>query len=156
MSLGCTMGKINLMANKLKPLLIILFKEIVPLLLFLYVLYLLVVAVKQNSKYNFLFYIAIISIIAIVGFVIFSIKKLNYGKIQVLKSIGISLLITMGIEIIFFLIGFFTGSLSGTCKEGGYCPGPFKTFLLFMPYTATAVFLITILIYYIVKLIKNK
>lgn len=112
--------------------------------------------VATRSSFSPVFYIAIFLIIVVVGLVVFFIKKLKYGLNQILKSVGISLLITSCIEILFYLIGSLLGFFRVYCKPGGHCPGPFEIFLEYLPYTATLIFLLTILIYYITKFIKNK
>ena len=107
--------------------------------------------VSEKSSLSPLFYIIILSVLFIVGLIIFFIKKLDYDINQILKSVGISLLITLIIEILIFI--FFKPTIY--CGLGESCPSSFEYFLGFLPYTAATIFLITILIYYIVKFIKN-
>ena len=109
-----------------------------------------------KSGFSSLFYITILVVIIIIGLVIFFIKRLNYGFKQVLKSIGFSLLVTLIFEILFFVIGLPIGLFSVWCKMGGKCPTAFEVYLEYVPSTAITVFLVSLFVYYVVKIVKRR
>jgi len=111
--------------------------------------------VTESSTLSSEFYLIAFLAIVVVSLTIFFIKKLNYNLNKILKSIWVSLAITAGIEILFFIIGNF-GMFRVKCKEGIACITPFEVFLKALPYTATVIFLIVIFIYYLIKFIKRK
>ena len=110
--------------------------------------------VVETKSMSLTFYILLLAVVVIVIFIIFFIKKLKYNSKQILKSIIISLLITFGIQILFLVISRFLPQ--PTCKIGGHCPTTAEISLLFFHYTAPAIFLIVILIYYIIKFARRK
>ncbi len=78
-------------------------------------------------------------------------KKINYSEIA-----GISFLITIAIEVIFYIITYSFGLLIPVCQSGYYgCPSQFENFVYFLPYTAIPLFLVTFIIYYLVKIWKK-
>lgn len=105
-----------------------------------------------------LFYIAIITIIIVITLIIFFIKKLNYNFKQVLKSIWISLLITIGIQILVLLIGAFIlpEAICDAKNSTVRCPTNADIFLSYLPYTMPVILLFIILIYYTTKFIRKK
>jgi len=85
-------------------------------------------------------------------------------KINYLKMAGISLLITAGIEFLYYIIGYVSGKFVVTCPlsnlQAGLiydCSGqtPFKIFLGTVPETAIVIFLITFVIYSLIKIWKK-
>lgn len=119
--------------------------------------------VPVRSALSPLFYIFVFFIMAIVGLVIFFIKKLDYRLNQILRSVAISLLITLGIELLLVVIAS-PGILDVTswrdmvaaCRIQPFeCKTPFMIVLDIIP-LAPIIFLLTILIYYIIKFIKSK
>ncbi|MBI2499561.1 hypothetical protein HYV88_04945 [Candidatus Woesearchaeota archaeon] len=108
-----------------------------------------------TNSFSSLFYITPLVIIAIITLIIFFIRKLNYNFKQVLKSIWISLLITISIQILVLLVSMFLLPQQ-LCKIGANCPTNAEVSLSFLPYTTPIIFLFVILIYYIKKFIKKK
>lgn len=112
--------------------------------------------VSERTILSPLFYIILFSIISIIGLIIFFIKKLNYNFSKILKSIVISLLITLIIEVLFYVVGSWLHWFMVYCSGWGKCPSSFEIFIGYLPYTATTIFLITILTYYLVKFVRRK
>ncbi len=113
--------------------------------------------VNATSSLSPLFYIVLLVIILKIASIIFFIKKLEYGSKQIWKSIGISILFTFGIQILLLIIlSFLPGVPGPTCKVGASCSSNAEISLSFFPYTAPAIFIVVMLIYYIIKFIKNK
>ena len=110
--------------------------------------------VGETKSLSLTFYILLLIVIVIVVLIIFFIKKLKCNIKQILKSIVISLLITIWVQILFLAISRFLPQ--PTCKIGGHCPTTADISLLFFPYTAPAIFLIVILIYYIIEFFRRK
>lgn len=108
--------------------------------------------VPERSALSPVFYIFVFVIISMVGLVIFFIKRLDYKLNQVLRSLWISLLITLGIQILLAIIASIFGIYD--C-DLGKCPSPFEQALRFTAYTLPIIFLIVILVYYIIKFIKR-
>lgn len=110
-------------------------------------------AIETNAL-SPVFYIILLTLIVIMGLIIYFMKKTKSGLKQILKSISISLIITFFIEVLLWIIG--RPLFSVFCATGKSCPSKFDVFLGLLPYTAIAIFLITLLIYYIIKLAKSK
>ncbi len=110
--------------------------------------------VSASKSLSPTFYILLLLTIIIIASIIILFKKLNYNFKQISKSIGISLLITVGIKIILLIVSFFLPQ--PMCKIGAHCPSNAELFLSLSPYTIPAIFLIVLLIYLIVKVVKNK
>lgn len=100
------------------------------------------------------FYILLIITIVIIISIVLLIKKLNYNFKQISKSVGISLLIAIFIKIILLIISYFLPQ--PMCKLGVYCPSNAGILLSMSIYTIPAIFLIVLLIYLVVKVIKQK
>ena len=105
--------------------------------------------VSASKSFSSIFFILLLLTIIIIVSIIILIKKLNYNFKQISKSIEISLLITLGIEIILLIVSFFL--LQPMCKMGAYCPSNAELLLSLSPYTIPAIFLIVLLIYLIVN-----
>ncbi|MCG2692692.1 hypothetical protein L6279_01120 [Candidatus Parcubacteria bacterium] len=110
--------------------------------------------VSASKSLSPAFYILVLLTIAIIASIIILIKKLNYDFKQISKSVGISLLITIGIKIILLIVSFFLPQ--PMCKMGAHCPSNAELLLSLSPYTIPAIFLIILLIYLIIKIVKNK
>jgi len=104
-----------------------------------------------SKSLSLTFYILLSLVILLVTLVIFLIKKLKYDAKQIWKSIGISLLISIGIQLLLMIISFFLPQ--PMCKIGGHCPSQAEILLLLSPYIIPGVFLIAILFYYIIILL---
>ena len=94
------------------------------------------------------YYFFILLLLVIIGLIIYFIKKLQCNFSQILKSIRLSLLITAIIEIIGILPLTFLFNMTIQCSYGK-CPTPLTLFIGFLPYTASIIFILTLLIYYI-------
>ena len=109
-------------------------------------------------------YILFFAIIAVLGILIFCIKKLKQDYKQVLKSIGICLLIVIALEIIILILGLSLNWFELTyVTEKVECvgchpvsPGEFEIFLLSTTVTAPSLLCITLLAYYLVKVFRKK
>ena len=113
------------------------------------------VEVTAETAFFPLFYIIIISAIVIIALIIFFIGKLKYNSKQIWKSIWVSLLITIGIHLLMLIISFFLPQ--PMCKQGYWdCSNNAELLLGISPYTIPLIFLIVILIYYIIKVIKKR
>jgi len=110
--------------------------------------------VSASKSLSPTFYVLVLLTIIIIASIIFLIKKLNYNFKQISKSIGLSLLITIGIKIILLIVSFFLPQ--PMCKMGAHCPSNAELLLHLSLYTIPAIFLIVLLIYLIVKILKNK
>jgi hypothetical protein len=53
-------------------------------------------------------------------------------------------------------MGYPPGWFTVMCKIGARCPGPFDIFASNLPYTASALFLLTLLIYCVLDHIRNR
>ena len=77
-------------------------------------------------------------------------------KINYLKIAGISLLITAIIELAFYIIGSFFNIFMVYCEPGYYeCPSQFDMFISYLPFTAIPIFLITFVIYSLIRIWKK-
>ena len=74
-----------------------------------------------------------------------------FDKNKFLKCLIISLIITLVIEVVFFILGTSLGWFIIRCKQGAPCPTEIEHFLLSLLYTAPVIFIITFLIYYAIK-----
>ncbi len=77
-------------------------------------------------------------------------EKINYMKIA-----WVSLLITLGIEVLFYVIGSSFDMFVVYCFSGANCPTQFDIFVSYLPYTAIVIFLITFVIYSLIKIFKR-
>ena len=103
------------------------------------------------------FYVTIFIAIVILALIVLLTRKLNYDFNKILKSIGISLLITVGIKIFLLIISFFLSQpMCKTIANGGRCPTNADILLASSLYTLPAIFLIVLLIYLIIKITKAK
>jgi len=109
----------------------------------------------SSHSYSIYFYLAIIIPILIIGMIIFFIRKLKYDHKKILKSVWISLLITLILEGLFYVIGSYFRFFEVMCKIGADCPTQFQMFINYFFYSFIAIFLIVIFIYYIIKMIKT-
>ena len=75
---------------------------------------------------------------------------------QISKAIGISVLIALIIELLFYIIGSRHGFFTVSCGVMTACPSQFQMFLNSFPYTFIILFLIIISTYYLIKYFKNK
>jgi len=112
---------------------------------------------EATSSFSSLFYIMIIGVIVIIALIIFFMRNLKYNSKQIWKSIGVSLLITIGIELLLMFISIFLPQ--PMCQIGimsSYCPTNAEILLNFSPFTFPAIFLVVLFFYYLIRFIKNR
>ena len=99
------------------------------------------------------FYVAILILILIIAAIVFFIVKLKQNFKQILKSLGITALISIIFEFVIMLPFSFWAAANTFCS--GFCPGPWDIFKGAFVRTIVFVFIIVVFIYYLVKYIKG-
>jgi hypothetical protein len=110
--------------------------------------------VNATQSFSSALYIIILVTVILLALIIFFNRKMNYDLKKTFKSIWISILITLGLQILLTLIGSFFMGIQ--CKEGSPCPSNFEMSLGFFPYTFPAILLIVIFLYYLINFARNK
>ena len=118
------------------------------------------IVVESHNEFAPVFYIIITIIVIILISISLLIKKKNFNFNQILKVFGKSLIITLVINLIFFIFAYFTSSqpLCKPCAIGTICSCPSKLGMIFstLVYTMPTIFIITILIVLIFKKNNNQ
>ena len=109
--------------------------------------------VDASSSYSIWFYLAIILFVLIVGLMVFFLKKLKYNFKQILRSVGVSLLISIVIQIIIFVVVRFLPQ--PTCGLGEDCLNNPGIVLSMLHVSIPVIFLIVIFLYYVVAMIRK-
>jgi len=109
-----------------------------------------VVEVIESSMFSFEFYLIIFLAIALIGLTIFFIKKLNQNLKQILRSLWVSVLISLVIYVLLILVTLF----SIVCDIGGKCPS-FSSLFIGDWLFALGIFLVVIFVYYLIKFPKK-
>lgn len=119
----------------------------------------------EISQISPLGYVLFFVILAVLGILIFCIKKLKYSYKQVLKSVGLCLIIVVAIEIIILILGLSLNwfELQYQTAEKPDCincyydyPTEFEAFLYSTAVTGPSLLGITLLAYYLVKVFRKK
>jgi len=110
--------------------------------------------VQPISTVHFGFYTALIIVLLLIVLMVYFIIKLKQSFKEIMKTFGISLLITLLIEFVVLLPFSFWNSRVIFCE--GLCRGPWKIFQRAFPRTIIFIFLIVLFVYYLVKFIRNR
>jgi ABC-type dipeptide/oligopeptide/nickel transport system permease subunit len=70
-------------------------------------------------------------------------------KFSLVKGLKFSLIVTLIIEVIFFIKGSIIGLFSTYCKTRLNCSNQFEAFLPFFVYTAIPIFILTLILYWV-------
>lgn len=76
---------------------------------------------------------------------------------EVLKGVGVSAIITVVLEALFYYIGNGFGWFTAGCTEspGIACPSAWAGFAGYFPYTLPIIFFLTLAVYFLIKTLKR-
>jgi hypothetical protein len=111
--------------------------------------------VAATQIFTWTFFVLVFLVIIAILLIVFFIRRLKYKADKILKSIAIALIITLAVELAYFIIGKIFGLFMVICKTDGYCPSQFQTFLSTTIYSGPVVFLVSLLAYYLFKYFKK-
>lgn len=113
------------------------------------------IAVEAKSGFAPIFYVIVIIVILILVLIGVLIKKKSFNFDQLIKIFVKSLVITLVINFLLFILIYFTSSqpMCGPCAFDSICSCPSKldTILPGLIYTIPSIFLITLLVKLIIK-----
>jgi hypothetical protein len=110
----------------------------------------------RDAEFLAIYLIFILTIMIAITVILFFVRKLKFNIKKVGASIGISIVMTLWVELLFFIVGSFSGLFEVFCKNPETCPTQYQMFMKAFPYTATIIFFFTILNYYIMAYVKYK
>jgi len=94
-------------------------------------------------------------VIVAILLIVFFIRRLKYKRDQVLKSVAISLFITLLFELAYLIVGKIFGFFQVMCLLAEGCPTELQQFLSQAAYSAPVIFLVVLLVYYIIKYFRK-
>jgi hypothetical protein len=111
--------------------------------------------VAATQTFTWTFYVLIFLVIVAILLIVFFIRRLKYKRDQVLKSIAVSLFITLVVELAYLIVGLIFGFFTAMCFLAEGCSTVLQKFLSTVTYSGPVIFLVSLLIYYIVKYFKK-
>lgn len=113
--------------------------------------------ISASKEVSPIFYLVLFAAVAIIASIIILFRSLRYDFKQISKSIVISLLITVGIEIVLLIASFFEPQpMCKTGLVGANCPTNAELLLQSSSYRLPAIFLIVLLIYLIARAVRKR